>query len=153
MPKPERLKLRQTQEIHQELTRSQAGVKGKGKGAEVPLQQEQGIGAFTSKYQPQPFEGEDDKWREWARVFRSWSRRFFGGALAEIYEHVEGHRNGSACQEMAKRSRYSIDDVSKFEGASSTSIPAGKRAFAIAAARHQKSSLLISAQEKSSKAQ
>ena len=96
MPKPERLKLRQTQEIHQELTRSQAGVKGKGKGAEVPLQQEQWIGAFTSKYQPQPFEGEDDKWREWARVFRSWSRRCFGGALAEIYEHVEGHRNGSA---------------------------------------------------------
>ena len=50
----------------------------------------------ASKYQPQPFEGEDDKWREWARVFRSWSGRFFGGALAEIYEHVEGHRNDSA---------------------------------------------------------
>ena len=62
----------------------------------MPPQQEQGIGAFASKYQPQPFEGEDDKWREWARVFRSWSGRFFGGALAEIYEHVEGHRNDSA---------------------------------------------------------
>ena len=72
-------------------------MKAKGKGAAVPLQQEQGIGAFfASKYQPQPFEGEDDKWREWARVFRSWSGRFFGGALAEIYEHVEGHRNDSA---------------------------------------------------------
>ena len=59
-------------------------------------QQEQGIGAFASKYQPQPFECEDDKWREWARVFRSWSGRFFGGTLAEIYEHVEGHQNDSA---------------------------------------------------------
>ena len=54
------------------------------------------IRAFASRYQPQPFEGEDDKWREWARVFRSWSGRFFGGALAEIYEHVEGHRDDSA---------------------------------------------------------
>ena len=44
-------------------------------------------------YQPQPFEGEDDKWREWARVFRSWSGRLSVGAQAEIYEHVEGHRN------------------------------------------------------------
>ena len=61
----------------QELARSQAGVKG--------------IGAFASKYEPQPSEGEDDKWREWARVCRSWSGRFFCGALAEIYEHVEGH--------------------------------------------------------------
>ena len=40
----------------------------KEKGAAV-----QGIGAFASKYQPQPFEGEEDKWREWAGVFRSWS--------------------------------------------------------------------------------
>ena len=62
----------------------------------MPLQQEQGIGAFAPKWQPQPFEGEDDKWREWARVFRRWSGRFFGGALAEIDEHVEGHRNDSA---------------------------------------------------------
>ena len=61
----------------------------------MPPQQEQRIGAFASKYQPQPFEGEDDKWREWARVFRSWSGRFFGGALAETYEHVQGHRNDS----------------------------------------------------------
>ena len=52
--------------------------------------------ATGSKYQPQPFEGEDDKWREWARVFRSWSGRFFGGALAEIYEHAEGPRGDSA---------------------------------------------------------
>ena len=48
------------------------------------------IGAFASKYQPQPCEGEDDRWREWARD------DFFGGALAEIYEHLEGHRNDSA---------------------------------------------------------
>ena len=62
---------RQAQATQQELARSQAGVKGKEKGATLPLQQEQGIGAFASKYQPQPFEGEGDKWREWARVFRS----------------------------------------------------------------------------------
>ena len=87
---------RQAWEIQQELVQAQAGAKEKVKGAAVPLQQEQGIGAFASKYQPQPFEGEDDKWREWARIFRSWSGRFFsGGALAEIYEHVEGHRNDS----------------------------------------------------------
>ena len=52
---------RQAQATQQELTRLQAGVKGKEKGAAVPLQLEQGIGAFASKYQPQPFEGEDDK--------------------------------------------------------------------------------------------
>ena len=87
---------RQTQATQQERAQSQAGVKEMEKGTAVPLQQEQGIGAFASKYQPQPFEGEDDKWREWARVFRSGFGRFFGGALAEIYEHVEGHGNDSA---------------------------------------------------------
>ena len=39
----------------QELTRLQVGVKGKA------LQQEQGIGAFASKSQPQPFEGQNDQ--------------------------------------------------------------------------------------------
>ena len=66
--------------------------KEREKGA-APLQQEQGIGAYGSKYQPQPFEGEDDKWREWARVLRSGSGRIFRGALAEV---VEGHRNEPA---------------------------------------------------------
>ena len=61
----------------------------------MPLQQKQGIGAFVPKLQPQPFEG-DDEWREWDRVFRSWSGLFVGGALAEVYEHVEGPRNASA---------------------------------------------------------
>ena len=65
---------RQAQTTQHELARSQAGVKGKGKGAAV--QQEQGIGALASKYRPQSFEGEDDKWREWARFFRRWSGRF-----------------------------------------------------------------------------
>ena len=87
---------RQAQATQQELPRFQASVEGKGEGAAVPLQQEQGIGAFASKYQPHPFEGEDDKRREWARVFRSWSGRFFRGALTEIYDHVKGHRNDSA---------------------------------------------------------
>ena len=87
---------RQAQATQQELARSQVGAKGKENSAAVPLQQEQGIGAFVSKYQPQPFKGEDDKWREWARVFRSLSGRLFGGALADIYEHDEGHRDDSA---------------------------------------------------------
>ena len=60
---------RQAQATQQELARSQAGVKGKEKGAAVPLQQAQGIGA---------------------------SGRFFGGALADFYEHIEGHSNDSA---------------------------------------------------------
>ena len=51
---------RQAQATQQELVRSQ----GMGTFAPVPLQQEQGIDAFASKYQPQPLEGEDDKWRE-----------------------------------------------------------------------------------------
>ena len=32
-----------------------------------------GIGAFVSKFQPQPFMGEEKDWRDWARIFRSWS--------------------------------------------------------------------------------
>ena len=40
--------------------------------------------------------GEDDKWRELARVFRSWSGRVFGVALTGIYEHVDGHRDDPA---------------------------------------------------------
>ena len=55
---------RQAQATQQELVPSQAGSKGKKKGASVPPQQEQGVGAFVSKDQPQPFKGEDDKWRE-----------------------------------------------------------------------------------------
>ena len=56
---------RQAQATQQELARSQVGVERKKKSAAVPLQQEQGgrRGAFASKYQPQSFEGEDDKWR------------------------------------------------------------------------------------------
>ena len=73
---------REVQATQQELEGSQAGVKGKGKSAAVPPQQERGIGEFASKYQPQPFDGEDDKWREGARFFLHLSGRFFGGALA-----------------------------------------------------------------------
>ena len=51
-------------------------------------------------------------------------------------------------RKMAKRNRHSVDEVSKFECASSTSVPEGKRAFALAAVRNQRSSLLIPAQEK-----
>ena len=54
------------------------------------------IGAFASKYPPQPFDGEDDNSRECARDFLSWSGRIFGGVLGEIYKNVEGHLNDSA---------------------------------------------------------
>ena len=49
--------------------------------------------------QQEPFDGEDHKWREWVRAFRSWSGRCFGGALPEIYEHVEGpsHSHSDHC--------------------------------------------------------
>ena len=69
---------RQAQATQQEPVRSQARVKGKRKVAAVLVQQEQGFGTFASKYQPPPFDGEDDKWKEWARFFRGWSGRFFG---------------------------------------------------------------------------
>ena len=63
---------RQAQAARQELARSQqAGAKGKEKGA-TPPQLDEGIGAFEPKYQLQPFEAEEDKWREWVRVFRIW---------------------------------------------------------------------------------
>ena len=47
---------------------------------------------------------------------------------------------GPSAQDVANRSRHSIDDVSKFEGASLKSMPDGKMALALAAVRHQKSS-------------
>ena len=50
----------QAQATQLELARSQGGLKGKVKDTAVPLQQEQGIGAFASKYQRQPFEGQND---------------------------------------------------------------------------------------------
>ena len=89
MRKPEQRKLSdKAQATQQELARSHAGAKGKAKGVAVPKRQGQGIGAFASKYQPQPFKSEDDKWREWVRVLRSWSGRFFFcGALAENAEN------------------------------------------------------------------
>ena len=51
-------------------------------------------------------------------------------------------------QQMAKRSRPSADEASKCKGALSKSKPAGKIVLALAAVRHEKSSPLISAQEK-----
>ena len=53
-------------------------------------------------------------------------------------------------QQMAKRSRPFTDEASKYTGAPSKSKPVGKRVLTLAAVRHEKSSLLISAQEKRS---
>ena len=76
--------------LMQQQTSSGAADKGTGPA------RERGIGAFASKYQPAPFEGEDDKWKEWCRVFRSWSGRFYDGRMAEIYDHIDAHRKDSA---------------------------------------------------------
>ena len=46
---------------------------------------------------------------------------------------------------MAKRSRPFTDEASKYTGASSKSKLAGKRILALAAVRHEKSSLLFPA--------
>ena len=50
--------------------------------------------------------------------------------------------------QMAKRSCPSADEASKFTGTSSKSMPESKRVHALAAVRHDKSSPVISAQEK-----
>ena len=50
--------------------------------------------------------------------------------------------------QMAKRSRVSMDEVSKVRGASSKPNHEGKRLLSLAAVRHHKSSTLIPAQEK-----
>ena len=68
----------------------QAGAKGKVKGAAPP--QQSGIGAFAS----QPFQGERRKVARMGGLFRNWSGRFFGGAIKEVCEHVERHRNEPA---------------------------------------------------------
>ena len=83
---------RQAHATQQELARSQAGVKGKGKNAAVYNRSR----GSTCLRRSISLKGEDDNWREWTRVFRSWSGRFFGGAVAAIRDHGGGHRNGSA---------------------------------------------------------
>ena len=57
---------------------------------------ESGIGSFASKYQHPSFEGEDEKWKEWVRVVRSWSGRFYDGELGIVYDHIESNRNEPA---------------------------------------------------------
>ena len=84
---------RQGQAVQQDLARlQQTTSKGSVKGP-APTQQEQGIGAFASKDQPQQFDGEYDGGREFVGVLRRWSGRFFGGPLGDIYECLESHRN------------------------------------------------------------
>ena len=49
---------------------------------------------------------------------------------------------------MVERCRPFTDEASKYTGASSKSKPVGKKVLALAAVRHEKSSPLISAEEK-----
>ena len=89
----------QAQQTQQVLTQmqqqQQQQQKGQMKGGNG-RGYESGIGSFVSKYQPPSFEGEDEKWKEWARVFRSWSGRFYDGELGVVYDHIESKRNDSA---------------------------------------------------------
>ena len=82
---------RQAQSTQQDLARAQQTPSKGKKSRPAPTQLEQGVGAFASKYQPKPFDCEDDRWRGWVRMCHNWSGRFFGGALAEIHEHLESH--------------------------------------------------------------
>ena len=76
----------QTQQVLAQMQQQQQ-QKGQMKGGNG-RGYESGIGSFASKYQPPSFEGEDEKWKEWARVFRSWSGRFYDGELGVVYEHM-----------------------------------------------------------------
>ena len=84
----------QTQQVLAQMQQQQQ-QKGQMKGGNG-RGYESGIGSFASKYQPPSFEGQDEKWKEWARVFRSWSGRFYDGELGVVYEHIESKRNESA---------------------------------------------------------
>ena len=48
-----------------------------------------GFGAFAAGYQSENFNGEDTRWRDWSRVFRTWAGRFQRGRVQEIIRSVE----------------------------------------------------------------
>ena len=50
------------------------------------------LGAFTARYQPDSFSGEDTAWRDWSRVFRSWAGRSQRGRVQEFIS--SGSRSG-----------------------------------------------------------
>ena len=87
----------QAQATQTELVRQQAGAKGKENSAAVSLRQAQGVGAFASKYQPQPFKKASTRsGANGLEFFAVGLDDFFGGSLAEIYEYIKRHRNDSA---------------------------------------------------------
>ena len=48
------------------------------------------------KWNPETFGGEDDRWRDWSRVFRSWSGRFYKGQLHVVMDIVEKNKDVEA---------------------------------------------------------
>ena len=55
-----------------------------------------GLGAFAARYQPENFSGEDNGWRDWSRVFRTWAGRFQRGRIQEIIRAVEARPGDEA---------------------------------------------------------
>ena len=73
------------------------------------------------------------------------------GIVSESFHHSRSSVVAAlvpSAHKTANRSRDSTDEVSKVRGESSRPNPEENRAFALAAVRHQKSSKLISGQEK-----
>ena len=74
-----------------------------------------------------------------------------GGRVLESFHHSPFSVVAALlppAQQMAKRSHISTDEASKYTGVSPKSNPEGKRVLALASAQHQKSSPLISVQER-----
>ena len=87
---------RQAQATQQELVRSQAGVKGKGKGAAMPLQHWSKGSAHLCRSTSLSRSKARTTSGETGLYFSQLVWTVLGGALAEIYEHVEGHCDDSA---------------------------------------------------------
>ena len=55
-----------------------------------------GFGAFSARYQPENFNGEDTGWRDWSWVSRTWAVRFQRGRVQEINRSVEARPGDEA---------------------------------------------------------
>ena len=85
---------RQAQATQQGLARSQAVVKGKGK--QCHYNRSKGSARLRRSTSLSRSKARTTSGENGLEFFRSWSGRFFGVALAEVFEHVEGYRNDSA---------------------------------------------------------
>ena len=59
--------------------------------------------SLTSKFQPEPFNGEmDSSWMNWADVFRAWIGQYSNGRMAVWLKKVEEERDRAANAEDVK---------------------------------------------------